>query len=59
MQEALIVTVLTFVGLTAWAALINIAVKAVFDFLDRQAAPSAPHSGAQTLAQLRVSKEQV
>lgn len=59
MQEALIVAVLTFVGLIAWATLINVAVKALFDFLDRQASAPVPHSGPQALARLRVGEEQV
>lgn len=47
MREALIVAVLTFAGLTAWATLINFAVKAVFDFIDRQSAVPPSHSGAR------------
>lgn len=59
MKEALIVAVLTFVGLIAWATLINFAVKALFDFLDRQASAPASHSGPQALAQLGIGKEHV
>jgi hypothetical protein len=59
MKEALIVAALTFVGLIAWATLINIAVKALFDCLDRQAATPAPHPGPQALAQLGMGKEHV
>ncbi len=58
MFEALIVAVLTFVGLIAWAALINVAVKALFDYFDRQAAAAALHSAAQPLAPFRMGKEQ-
>lgn len=58
MPEALIVAVLTFVGLVAWAAVINIAVKVLFDFLDRLAVTPTPHSGARPLwGAPRVSKE--
>lgn len=56
MQEALIVAVLTFVGLVAWAALINVAVKALFDFFDRQASAPAPGPGIQTLGPLHIGK---
>jgi hypothetical protein len=57
MQEALIVAVLTFIGLAAWAALINIGVKALFDFFDQQAAASAPHSNTRTLAPFPLGKK--
>ena len=59
MKESLIVAVLTFVGLVAWATLINMAVKALFDFLDRQAAAPPQHPGPQALAQLSIGKKHV
>lgn len=58
MQEALIVAVLTFAGLIAWAALINLAVKALFDFFDRQSESSASRSAA-ALGRLPIGKNEV
>lgn len=58
MQEALTVAVLTFAGLTAWAALINVAVKVVFDYFDPDDSVARPRSSPQASAPLRVGEEQ-
>lgn len=55
MLEALIVAILTFVGLVVWAAFINLVVKTVFDFFDRRVSTPASLPGPETVAQLRMA----
>lgn len=59
MQEALIVAIMTFVGLVAWATVINVAVKAMFDVFDRTISPPAPRSSQQRVVQFRMGDEPI